>query len=84
MCDVMGLMAHLRHRFAGVHVKDAVAFSPVVGILGMRQTGKTTLVEDLSNKQYATLDDDTNLLAASQSPQSFLASFKGLGAIDEW
>lgn len=76
-------MAHLRPRFAEAHIRDAIAFSPLVGLIGMRQTGKTTLAERFAGDQYATLDDETSLLAATNSPQGFLAAFDGLAAIDE-
>jgi predicted AAA+ superfamily ATPase len=52
-------MAHLQSRFATRHLKDALAFSPLVGVLGQRQVGKTTLVESLVNDHYVSSDDES-------------------------
>lgn len=52
--------------------------NPVVLLIGARQTGKSTLVQNLSNEnykpQYLTFDDPTILAAASENPTAFLES----------
>ena len=75
-------MAHLRPRIVQAHINDALRFSPLVGILGQRQVGKTTLVERLTS-QYVTLDSPDALSAAELTPSTFLSQWNGLTAIDE-
>jgi predicted AAA+ superfamily ATPase len=57
---------------------------PVVGLVGLRQSGKTTLLRDqLSIENFVTLDDDDNLVAALASPKIFLARQQSPTIIDE-
>ena len=57
---------------------------PVVGLVGLRQSGKTTLLRDqLSIENFVTLDDDDNLVAAIASPKIFLARQQSPTIIDE-
>ena len=55
---------------------DALADTPVILINGARQTGKTTLVDELAlsmrNANYATLDDLSVLEAATSDPVGFI------------
>lgn len=47
-------------RLAADHVQRALAVSPVVAVMGARQTGKSTLVQTLpalQDRLYLTLDD---------------------------
>ena len=64
----------------------ALADTPVVLLIGARQTGKSTLAlrlaKDLS-AQYLTLDDATVLAAATADPQGFVSSSQGMLVIDE-
>ena len=76
-------MVHLRTRFATRHLEDALAFSPLVGVLGQRQVGKTTLVESLVKSHYVSFDDETTKTAAELAPKQFLEQFNTLSAIDE-
>ena len=76
-------MGHLRTRFATRHLEDALAFSPLVGVLGQRQVGKTTLVESLVKSHYVSFDDESTKTAAEMAPKQFLEQFKKLSAIDE-
>jgi predicted AAA+ superfamily ATPase len=76
-------MAHLRKRFATTHLEDALAFSPLVGVLGQRQVGKTTLVESLVTGQYVSFDDEATKTVAELAPRQFLEQFDSLSAIDE-
>lgn len=48
-------MAHIRHRFLLARVRKAITWIPSVGIVGMRQTGKTTLLKQLG-ATYFTFD----------------------------
>jgi hypothetical protein len=57
--------------------------SPIVGVLGHRQVGKTTLLEN-SCDYYVTFDDETTLDKALADPKAFIASYKRTStAIDE-
>lgn len=66
---------------------EALSDSPVVLILGARQTGKTTLVQAIAEgphpAAYVTLDDAGFLSAARSDPVDFLAGFEGPVVIDE-
>jgi predicted AAA+ superfamily ATPase len=71
-------------RFAASPISTALADTPVVMVIGPRQCGKTTLVQQFAAKGYVyiTLDDDTVLGAARGDPAGFV---RGLdrAAIDE-
>jgi GTPase SAR1 family protein len=68
-------MAHLRQRHLLKSIKQLMQFSPLVGLLGHRQVGKTTLMEGLV-RQYLTFDDQDTYLSANKSPKKFLEQFK--------
>lgn len=61
--------------------------SRAVAILGARQVGKSTLLEDLARSdhpmQVLTLDDENNRKAAATDPVEFVARLKTPVAIDE-
>ena len=60
-----------------------MGFSPLVGVLGHRQVGKTTLIEDLC-KHYYTLDVKKEKDAAESDPAQYLETRQGKWvAIDE-
>ncbi len=65
----------------------ALADSPVVFLQGARQTGKSTLVQQLANEdhpaRYLTLDDPTILAAAQADPVGFLAAAPERMVLDE-
>jgi predicted AAA+ superfamily ATPase len=76
-------MPHQRERYLKEGFVKTLNFSPIVGVLGHRQVGKTTLIESIA-KKYFTLDDEDTLLAATESPKKFLAELSGTGnALDE-
>ncbi|GEM_PF-303876 len=50
-------MAHTRARHADSLIKKALTYAPCVGLMGMRQVGKTTLLLHYA-KTYHTFDDD--------------------------
>lgn len=65
----------------------ALADSPVVLLNGARQTGKSTLVKDITAgdhpARYLTLDDVSLLAAARHDPAGFIAGIEGPVVIDE-
>lgn len=65
----------------------ALADTPVVVVVGARQTGKSTLVTSLAAKghqaEYVTLDDPPVLAAARRDPVGFIDQFDGPVILDE-
>ena len=63
-------------RFAVNNVKEALADTPVVFIMGPRQSGKTTLIRTLIDEtwEYVTLDDQAQLEVARADPVGFVRS----------
>lgn len=74
----------LIERYSTQPIFIALADTPVVMLIGPRQCGKTTLVQQFAGKGYAyvTLDDDTVLAAARNDPAGFVRGFDAV-AIDE-
>lgn len=74
-------------RFVMPEVDAALNDTPVVLLIGARQTGKSTLVQHLSAQrrpaQNLTFDDLTTLHAARNDPQGFIAGLSGPTVIDE-
>lgn len=69
-------------------LKTALRDTPVVLLVGSRQSGKTTLVQSIGKQgggvpQYITLDDPATLAAASTSPASFIEDLEAPAIIDE-
>lgn len=65
---------------------SAIADTPVVLLNGARQTGKTTLAREYARAQsvpYATLDDATQLAAATADARGFLQGLGDRAVIDE-
>jgi hypothetical protein len=58
-------MAHIRARYLEDRLRKALAWSPSVSVVGMRQSGKTTLVKRLC-PGYLSFDDDS-LVAATEA-----------------
>ncbi len=75
-------MAHTRERFLGPLIEKALKFSSIVGVFGHRQTGKTTLVENLG-AEYVTLDRAQDLNLAEQNPEAFILNRELPFVIDE-
>lgn len=65
----------------------ALKDTPVVLLVGARQTGKSTLVQELATTvhpaRYLTLDDAGVLAAARSDPAGFLAGLTGSVVLDE-
>ncbi len=77
-------MPHLRERFALSSIKKLSKLWPVVGIVGLRQVGKSTLLRDLLKiPEFATMDDDDVRTDAENSPKVFLAKYPRPFVIDE-
>jgi predicted AAA+ superfamily ATPase len=67
-------MAYERARFLNAHLKRQGKLWPVVGVVGLRQSGKTTMLRDqIQIENYVTLDDDDDLTAALAAPKIFIA-----------
>lgn len=68
-------------------ILEALADTPVVFIAGARQTGKSTLAQEIARSahraRYVTLDDLGVLAAARRDPEGFLAGFDGPLVLDE-
>lgn len=76
-------MPHERNRYLTEIARKALAFSKIVGILGQRQVGKTTFLNQLA-VSYLSLDDPRNLEKTLQDPMKLLKGNKGFPtAIDE-
>ncbi|MCB0825590.1 MAG: ATP-binding protein [Armatimonadetes bacterium] len=76
-------MEGLVQRNIAPFLQDACADTPVVVVHGPRQCGKSTLVKDVLNLEYVTLDDNLALDAALNTPGSFLGAYPNGCIIDE-
>ena len=63
-------------RQIGPRIEQAMGDTPVVLLAGPRQSGKTTLVRQLSGSgvRYLTLDDELTLMSARQDPVGMIRS----------
>ncbi len=69
-------MAHIRKRYLEDKIKKCMAFSPLVGVLGHRQVGKTTILEKVAN-QYHLLDKKESVQEATENPEKYIRSRAG-------
>ncbi len=69
-------MPHSRKRHIEEVLEKLVRFSPLVGILGHRQVGKTTLLSHFSN-DYRSLDVLSERKKAESDPEDYVRSLKG-------
>ncbi|MGH9947198.1 MAG: ATP-binding protein [Pyrinomonadaceae bacterium] len=69
------------------NIIEALTDTPVVLLVGARQSGKSTLVQNLETAEYKptylTFDDVTIMSAASENPKAFLESFQTPVIFDE-
>ncbi len=65
-------MPHLRKRHLENAIRKASTFSPLVGILGHRQSGKTVL-SGIVSENYHTFDDFEEIAFAQTDPKSYLS-----------
>ena len=76
-------MPHQRKRHPTPVLQHLATLSPLVSLIGHRQVGKTTLLEQIS-QQYVTFDDENTLASANSNPKAFVSTLRSLGtAIDE-
>ncbi len=77
-------MAHLRRRHLVARLQKSARFWPVIGVLGLRQAGKSTLLARLLGiPNHVTLDDQDTLEDVRISAKNFLAKLPAPLAIDE-
>lgn len=81
-------MPHSRHRHLSALIQKTARFSPLVGVFGHRQVGKTHLahlISEASGGAYVTLDQRLELDAAERDPDGFLRRHheKGINTLDE-
>jgi predicted AAA+ superfamily ATPase len=76
-------MPHLRRRYLNDVIKKVMGLSPLVGVMGHRQVGKTTLLEEIAASYY-TMDDTLQRKEAESDPALFIKERAGSWvAIDE-
>lgn len=78
-------MTKYRPRETSRLILDALKSMPVVVLSGMRQTGKSTLLQNLlklSKRRYLTFDDYNTLEAVRRDPEAFISGDETL-TIDE-
>ena len=66
-------MPHQRKRYLQAALRSLLAYSPVIGVLGHRQVGKTTLIEQEAGR-YVTFDKTSSLSRADLDPEAFITS----------
>ncbi len=77
-------MPHERNRHGIEILKKYASFSPSVGVVGLRQVGKTTLLsQQLGIKNLYSLDDLSLREEATSSPRTFLSKLSLPCVIDE-
>jgi predicted AAA+ superfamily ATPase len=70
-------------RYLSEEVELGLTDNPVLMLVGPRQCGKSTLVLDLPDREYVTLDDPTVLGAVDTNPSAWLDGITGPLTIDE-
>ena len=79
-------MKHINRHIKNKLIK-ALKVSPIVFLNGPRQAGKSTLVQAIAKKEYlaeyVTFDSTTQMVAATNAPESYLKERKGSLIIDE-
>jgi len=77
-------MVHFRERFAAGLIQKLAKLWPVVGMVGIRQGGKTTLMTSLFSKApLVSLDDFALREEANRSPEQFLEKLTPPVLLDE-
>ncbi len=77
-------MPHLRLRFAAQYIEKLAKLWPVVGVVGLRQSGKTTLMRSLFQvNSVMSFDDLTLREEAIKSPRLFLEKLTPPVVLDE-
>lgn len=71
-------------RILGDKIKQAAQYSPIIGVVGPRQSGKTTLTKEVfPDYQYVNLEDIANRRHASEDPNGFLSLYDKHVILDE-
>ena len=71
-------------RAASQKLKQLATKFPVVGLLGPRQSGKTTLAKELfPKKPYVSFENQDTVLLAIRDPRAFLSAYKNGAVFDE-
>jgi predicted AAA+ superfamily ATPase len=71
-------------RRAANKIKQLARKFPAVGLLGPRQSGKTTLAKKLfPKKPYISFENQDNVLLATKDPRAFLGQYKNGAIFDE-
>ena len=70
-----------------ISIQESLTDTPVILINGARQTGKSTLAQELAahghDARYITLDNATDLAAATTDPEGFIDGLTGPVILDE-
>ena len=65
-------------------IREALADTPVVCLLGPRQSGKTTLAQQLApDRAFVSLDQPSYYRTATEDPAGFVAGLPGAATVDE-
>lgn len=71
-------------RGASSKIKQLAKKFPAVGLLGPRQSGKTTLAKELfPKKPYVSFENQDNILLVTKDPRAFLDQYKTGAIFDE-
>ncbi|MCF8253978.1 MAG: ATP-binding protein [Bacteroidia bacterium] len=71
-------------RGASTKIKQLAKKFPAVGLLGPRQSGKTTLAKEMfPKKPYISFENQDNILLATKDPRAFLNQYKSGAIFDE-
>ena len=71
-------MPHQRERSVEMRIQQQRKLWPIIGVLGLRQVGKSTLLRDrMKIDQYVTLDDEEVRDETRVSAKNFLARYAG-------
>ena len=71
-------------RAASTKIKYLAKKFPAVGLLGPRQSGKTTLAKELfPKKPYISFENQDNILLATKDPRAFLSNYSKGAIFDE-
>ena len=71
-------------RAASTKIKYLAKKFPAIGLLGPRQSGKTTLAKELfPKKPYISFENQDNILLATQDPRAFLNKYAKGAIFDE-
>ncbi|MFY7733638.1 MAG: ATP-binding protein [Bacteroidia bacterium] len=71
-------------RVASTKIKQLTKKFPAIGLLGPRQSGKTTLAKELfPKKPYISFENQDNVILAMSDPRAFLTKYKTGAIFDE-